>query len=77
LWRSKTDLENEPSKIYANAEDAMKRSAITWSLLALIQFSSFAARATSLPFLQDDFETARATAIERKLPIFVEAWAPW
>ena len=55
----------------------MKRSAITWSLLALIQFSSLAVRATSLPFLQDDFERARATAIERKLPIFVEAWAPW
>jgi len=53
------------------------RRVIIWLLLALTHFSSLAARATSLPFLQDDFERARATAIDRNLPIFVEAWAPW
>jgi len=31
----------------------------------------------SLPFIQDDFSLARARALQQKLPIFVECWAPW
>ncbi len=34
-------------------------------------------RAAGLPFIQDDFAKARAEAAARKLPIFVECWAPW
>ena len=30
-----------------------------------------------LPFIQDDYAGALAKARERKLPLFVEAWAPW
>ena len=30
-----------------------------------------------LPFIEDDFPRALAEARARKLPIFVEAWAPW
>ena len=30
-----------------------------------------------LPFLSDDYTRAVAQAKARKVPIFVEAWAPW
>ena len=30
-----------------------------------------------LPFIQDDYTRARAEARTRKLPLFIEAWAPW
>ncbi len=33
--------------------------------------------ASVLPFHEDDFDKAIAQAKARKLPIFVEAWAPW
>ena len=30
-----------------------------------------------LPFIEDDYPKAQALARSKKLPIFVEAWAPW
>ena len=30
-----------------------------------------------LPFIEDDYSKALAEARAKKLPIFVEAWAPW
>ncbi len=30
-----------------------------------------------LPFIHDDWTRAMALAKQRKLPVFVEAWAPW
>jgi hypothetical protein len=30
-----------------------------------------------LPFLHDDYERAAADARARKVPLFVESWAPW
>ncbi len=30
-----------------------------------------------LPFLQDDYGKAFAIARTRKLPLFIESWAPW
>jgi hypothetical protein len=30
-----------------------------------------------LPFIEDDYDRALAEARARKLPMFVEAWAPW
>jgi hypothetical protein len=30
-----------------------------------------------LPFIADDYPRALAEAKSRKLPIFVESWAPW
>jgi hypothetical protein len=35
------------------------------------------ASAAPLPFLQNNFAKALAEAQQRKLPIFVECWAPW
>jgi hypothetical protein len=54
-------------------EDAM-RNLLLWVVLASATIS---AGATGLPFIQDDFAKARAQALQRKLPIFVECWAPW
>ena len=30
-----------------------------------------------LPFIADDLARARSEAIRRKLPMFVDVWAPW
>jgi len=30
-----------------------------------------------LPFIADDYTQAVALARERKLPLFIESWAPW
>jgi len=30
-----------------------------------------------VPFIEDDFGRALALAKERKLPVFIEGWAPW
>jgi hypothetical protein len=30
-----------------------------------------------LPFIQDDYTRALAEARARRLPLFIEAWAPW
>jgi hypothetical protein len=54
----------------------MKRSFLL-VLLLFMPISGVAAGATNLPFIQDDFPKARAQAMQRKLPIFVECWAPW
>ena len=39
--------------------------------------ASATTKPTPLPFIQDDFAKARAQAIQRRVPIFVECWAPW
>lgn len=31
----------------------------------------------AVPFLEDDYPEALAQARARKVPIFIEAWAPW
>jgi hypothetical protein len=36
-----------------------------------------AARESVLPFIADDYTRAVAEARARKVPLFVEAWAPW
>jgi len=30
-----------------------------------------------LPFIADDYSRALAEARSRKLPLFIESWAPW
>ena len=30
-----------------------------------------------LPFINDDYPRALAEARSKKLPLFIEAWAPW
>lgn len=52
------------------------RKSLLWVLLAWA-LASATISSTPLPFIQDDFAKARIQALERKLPIFVECWAPW
>ncbi len=35
------------------------------------------AKRSVLPFVEDDYAAARADARARKVPLFIEAWAPW
>jgi hypothetical protein len=35
------------------------------------------ARRSVLPFIADDYTRAVAEARARKVPLFIEAWAPW
>ena len=48
---------------------------------ALVLFSLTASTVTPtrgpLPFISDDFARARAEAVQRHVPLFVDVWAPW
>jgi hypothetical protein len=39
--------------------------------------ATLGAPTTGLPFINDDYPKALAEAKQRKLPVFVEVWAPW
>ena len=43
----------------------------------LISLAGSVRAAEVLPFIEDDYAKAVAQAKTKKLPIFVEAWAPW
>jgi hypothetical protein len=45
--------------------------------VVLAALAPSARAATALPFTADDVAGARAQATARKLPLFVEVWAPW
>lgn len=48
------------------------------ALLALgVAGPSATARGEGLPFIRDDYPRALAEARSRKLPLFIDAWAPW
>jgi hypothetical protein len=40
-------------------------------------FPAQAVARPTLPFIEDDYPKAMAEAKSKKLPVFVEAWAPW
>ncbi|HYI09116.1 MAG TPA: hypothetical protein VEK57_08585 [Thermoanaerobaculia bacterium] len=46
-------------------------------LVALAAMAASARAAEVLPFIEDDYTKAVATAKARNVPIFVETWAPW
>ena len=54
--------------------DLFARAALTLVLLAA---TAPVSAAPSLPFVEDDYPKALAEARARKLPLFIEAWAPW
>jgi hypothetical protein len=62
--------------------DDPMRTSLQGPLLAVVAASLLAGAAPVetrgvLPFIADDYPAALAQARARKLPIFVEAWAPW
>jgi hypothetical protein len=40
-------------------------------------FALAALNARAVTFIEDDYSTAIARAKAKKVPVFVEAWAPW
>lgn len=48
-----------------------------WTSGLLTLMTLAVATPARLPIVNDDFARARAQAIERKVPLFVEVWAPW
>jgi hypothetical protein len=60
----------------------MRTFSLRPAVLALAAASAFLGARTAepppaVPFIADDYPGALAQAREKKLPIFVEAWAPW
>ena len=57
----------------------MKRlpKAMSASILLLLLATPRVAVANPLRFIEDDYSRALAEAKQRKLPVFVEVWAPW
>ena len=51
-------------------------AALAFALAAPL-FSAQAAARPTLPFIEDDYPKAIAEARAKKLPVFVETWAPW
>ena len=58
--------------------EALSRKSVWLALAAatLLGASSAGPR-PMVPFIADDYPGALAEARAKKLPIFVEAWAPW
>ncbi len=50
--------------------------ASSFLVLTLTATSVFASKSV-LPFIADDYAAALAEARAKKLPIFVDIWAPW
>lgn len=46
-------------------------------LLTFLTLAPIARAAEVLPFVEDDYAKAVASAKTKHLPLFVEAWAPW
>lgn len=46
-------------------------------LLVAALLAATALPAMSLPFIENDYSKALASAKAKNLPIFVDAWAPW
>ena len=54
--------------------ERLARASLTAVLLAAV---APLVAASNLPFVEDDYGRALADARARKLPLFIEAWAPW
>ena len=50
---------------------------IVGSLLLLSSLAAAAPARDALPFIDDDYAKARADALARHVPLFVDVWAPW
>ncbi len=62
--------------------EAASRTEMNW-IPSLVLLGAWAAAALTpgqpgrLPIINDDYARARAEAVRRHVPVFVEAWAPW
>ena len=53
----------------------MKRLSLFF--LTFLTLAPIAGAAEVLPFVEDDYPKALASAKSKHVPLFVEAWAPW
>lgn len=56
------------------------RAGLVWALLAVSGAASgkaVPAGGQALPFVDNDYPKALSEARAKKLPLFIEAWAPW
>ena len=44
---------------------------------AALLFALAPAHRSAVPFIEDDYGTARVEAKAKSLPLFIEMWAPW
>lgn len=58
-------------------DNGAMRTPIAAALLMLGLSSIAASAEEALPFIADDYGKALEEARTKKLPIFIEAWAPW
>jgi hypothetical protein len=54
----------------------MKKLAL-WMVIFASVAGVLPASAAGLPWIKDNYPKALAEAKQRKLPMFVEVWAPW
>jgi hypothetical protein len=55
----------------------MKRTLMAAAAALAVMSAVPAFAAPVLPFLDDDYDKALSIARQQRLPIFIEAWAPW
>jgi endonuclease YncB( thermonuclease family) len=55
----------------------MRRRLAALLLAALASAGAADAPRPALPFIEDDYGRALEQARSRRVPIFIEAWAPW
>lgn len=55
----------------------MKIKLVVGIVLVALLATVLGAKSTGLPWISDDYASALGEAKQRKLPIFVECWAPW
>ena len=57
--------------------DRLSLAALSFAVTAPVVAARAVARPPILPFIEDDAPKAQGLARSKKLPVFVEAWAPW
>lgn len=72
----KRHLVAEPISLYFFVVILMKRFSVL-ILLGILATVAAAASNAPLAVINDDYDKARAEAVARRVPIFVEVWAPW
>ena len=55
----------------------MKTTILIATIVLALSSTAAAATPKRLPFIDVDFERALTEAKQRKLPLFVDVWAPW
>jgi hypothetical protein len=58
-------------------EEGRMKIKLAVGILFFVVVAALDAVAAGLPFIRDNYAKVLAESRQRKLPIFVECWAPW